>query len=269
MKKGKAALAVAQQQEQPALQAATQEGFQPFANRGPTTPLLKLAFRARLLLDFQLSTIYRDMFEQLPKLEGKVLDLGCGHTPYRHLLDESKVHYVPMDYTKAQIFGYEPIDGITYYEGETLPLADASVEHFLCTEVLEHVPEPMKMVGELHRVLRPGGTGVITLPWSARFHFIPHDYHRFTPTALASMLSAFASVDIRPRGTDITSIASKAIAAFARLALKNKRPNWVALPFLILLSPILAATVALGHLSSVFGFGSTDDPLGYTVIVRK
>ncbi len=41
--------------------------------------------------------------------------------------------------------------------GEFLPIADASIDLIVSLQVLEHVQNPAKVVGELHRVLRPGG----------------------------------------------------------------------------------------------------------------
>lgn len=45
-----------------------------------------------------------------------------------------------------------------------LPFADDRFEHVLCTEVIEHVANPQQAVGELLRILRPGGRLVLTTP---------------------------------------------------------------------------------------------------------
>ena len=42
---------------------------------------------------------------------------------------------------------------ITYYDGDMLPFDDASFDHVLCTEVLEHVPDPARFLADLNRVL--------------------------------------------------------------------------------------------------------------------
>ena len=45
-----------------------------------------------------------------------------------------------------------------------IPVEDARFDHVLLTQVLEHLPEPATVLGELHRVLRPGGTLWLTAP---------------------------------------------------------------------------------------------------------
>ena len=55
---------------------------------------------------------------------------------------------------------------------------------------MEHVPEPAGFLAEASRCLRPGGRLLLTVPFAARWHYIPHDYWRFTPSALERLLSA-------------------------------------------------------------------------------
>ena len=45
-----------------------------------------------------------------------------------------------------------------------LPFADASFDRVLSLETLEHVPEPLRFLSELRRVLRPGGRLVMSTP---------------------------------------------------------------------------------------------------------
>jgi hypothetical protein len=122
----------------------------------------------------------------------------------------------------------------------------------------------------MHRVLKPGGRGVITVPWSARYHYIPYDYHRFTPSRLKDLFSGFATASVYPRGTDISVIVSKLVVVYLRL-LRPKVPAWLPVSLLAALvcAPMLAVAVVVGHVCVAFGIGSTDDPLGYTVWLRK
>ena len=119
-------------------------------------------------------------------------------------------------------------------------------------------------------MLWPGGSGVVTVPWSTRYHYIPYDYHRFTPSKLRSLFAAFSSVSIQPRGTDITAIVSKIIVAYLRLLVpKQKALLLVSFIPAILLAPLIALCLIIGHLSLLLKVGSTDDPLGYTIWVHK
>lgn len=61
-----------------------------------------------------------------------------------------------------------------------LPVPANSFEWVLCSEVLEHVNEPLRVMAEIFRVLRPGGKAVITAPFLFRLHADPLDVGRYT-----------------------------------------------------------------------------------------
>ena len=46
-----------------------------------------------------------------------------------------------------------------------LPLADSSVDFLMCFHVLEHIPDDVTAISEIARVLRPGGLGMLQVPW--------------------------------------------------------------------------------------------------------
>lgn len=251
------------------------EGFQPPAHYAPTTPARRLRYRARLALDLQTNSIERDLRVALDGFRGRLLDVGCGNSPFRHLLDPATAQYQGVDVEVARAFGYQNPDTV-YYDGHVLPFPDAAFDAVLCTEVLEHIPDPAETIREIHRVLKPGGRLILTLPWSARFHYQPYDYHRYTPSMLQTLFAAFTAPEVKPRGTDLSSIASKIVVAYARnvVALKPRSSaGWLAWPFRVVLAfaafPVLGVAVLLGHAGIRWGLGSSDDPLGYTVLARK
>jgi SAM-dependent methyltransferase len=59
----------------------------------------------------------------------------------------------------------------------------------LCSEVLEHVPRPDDTLSELHRVLRPEGNLILSVPFLSRLHEEPYDYFRFTEHGLKTLLA--------------------------------------------------------------------------------
>ncbi len=130
----------------------------------------------RLLGDLQTNSIRRDLAAALAGFRGHLLDVGCGNSPFRHLLDPAATQYQGVDVEAAAAFGYKNPDTV-YYDGNVLPFPDASFDVVLCTEVLEHIAEPAGTIREMHRVLKPGGLLLLTIPWSARFHYQPFDYH--------------------------------------------------------------------------------------------
>jgi len=67
-----------------------------------------------------------------------------------------------IDYRSADLFLQTVDDQLDITDMRAY--ADASVDFFLCSHVLEHVPEDRKAMRELHRILKPGGFGIIMVP---------------------------------------------------------------------------------------------------------
>ena len=229
--------------------------------------MARLRFAARLSMDLQVRSVHRDMRKFLPSLAGDVLDVGCGQSPYRHLLGPG-ARYFGIDFEGSNHFEYAAENDVTYFDGRRIPLGDSSVDHVLCTEVLEHCPDPALVVREVHRVLKKGGTGVFTVPWSARYHYIPYDYFRYTPSMLAILFKEFARAEIEARGTDVTAISAKIIVATLRPLLGGKS-SAASLVATALMAPTALVAGAVGQLSLALDLGSPDDPLGYTVWITK
>lgn len=125
-----------------------------------------------------------------------VLDVGAGEAPYREL-------YAGYDYRTSDWAGtsHAPTTPVDYVApAHDLPLAEASVDAIVCTQVLEHLAEPLDVLREFQRVLVPGGLVVITVPLTWYLHEMPHDYYRYTPFGLRHVLEKcdFVDIDIAP-----------------------------------------------------------------------
>ncbi|RYY56471.1 MAG: class I SAM-dependent methyltransferase [Chitinophagaceae bacterium] len=248
--------------------AAPREGFQPVSNTPPTGFIGKLKYYGRMVLDLQFLTIVRDVRRELPAYRGKLLDVGCGQSPYRFYLDESKVNYHGIDIEGATAFGYHNPD-VTFFDGSNIPFGDRTFDAVICTEVLEHVADYQFLVNEIWRTCKPGADVLVTIPWSARYHYIPYDFFRYTPSTLRTMFAAFSTVRISPRGNDLAVIGSKIIVATVRGLFPGWNARLLLVPIWIIFLPLVAFFIILSHLSLWFGMGSTDDPLGYTIILKK
>jgi ubiquinone/menaquinone biosynthesis C-methylase UbiE len=244
------------------------ETFKPKANKPPNTFLNSIRFFLRLVLDLQTISIYRDLKDYLKNTNGNFLDLGCGDSPYRFLMNEKTNIYHGIDINDSTKFDYQRSD-IVHFDGLNIPFEDNYFDNLICTEVLEHVLEFQTLVNEVHRVLKPGGSALFTIPWSARFHYIPNDYYRYTPSTLVVIFRDFSEVSIRNRGTDITSISSKLIVLYFRNLLPTITWKFIFLPIWLLLSPLILIFAIIGQLSLFWNIGSELDPLGYTIIMKK
>ena len=132
---------------------------------------------------------------------GLLVDIGCGNTPFEGLFRERVERYVGMDYpTTARLVGASRAE--VYATALRLPLADASVETLLLTEVLEHLREPTPVLEELFRVLKPGGVLIASAPMIYNVHGAPHDFFRFTPDGLRYLLelAGFQVAELAPQG---------------------------------------------------------------------
>ena len=58
----------------------------------------------------------------------------------------------------------------------TIPAPDSSFDAILCSEVLEHVPEPTHALDEFVRLLKPGGTLILTAPFGSNVHMAPYHF---------------------------------------------------------------------------------------------
>lgn len=117
-----------------------------------------------------------------------VLDAGAGTGPYRDFF--CHCNYKTQDFCKTLSTAgkYTKMDYIC--DITNIPVPDKSFDVVICSEVLEHVPEPIKVIGEFSRILRPGGRLFLTAPLGCGIHqepyifyggYTPFWYQRFLP----------------------------------------------------------------------------------------
>jgi ubiquinone/menaquinone biosynthesis C-methylase UbiE len=183
----------------------------------------------------------------------RVLDVGAGSAPYRSLFHGCD--YKTQDFTQLKPGqlrngGYAAIDFVS--DAGAIPVADGSFEVILCTEVLEHVPEPIDVVNEFGRILAPGGRLILTAPLGSGIHQEPyHFYGGYTPYWYRRFLTeaGFESIEIVANAGSLRHVAQETIR-FVQMT----RPFGLAAPWYVqllwapvwlVLAPILAICMPL------------------------
>ena len=113
----------------------------------------------------------------------RILDAGAGELRKKPLCDH--LEYVSQDLCQYDGKG----DGLGLQKGQwdttridlvcdinAIPEPDASFDAILCSEVLEHLPDPLKALDEFSRLLKPAGKLILTAPFSSLVHFAPQHF---------------------------------------------------------------------------------------------
>jgi SAM-dependent methyltransferase len=119
-----------------------------------------------------------------PSLSGNLLDIGCGNQPYRELFNVDEYIGLEIDNKRSRDRGIAD----KFYDGKTFPFSNASFDSALCNQVLEHVFNPDEFLGEIARVLKPGGRLLLTVPFVWDEHEQPYDYARYSSFGLKALL---------------------------------------------------------------------------------
>jgi SAM-dependent methyltransferase len=155
------------------------------------------------------------MREDGAALRGTVLDVGCGSQPYLSFLTTAtRVTGLELDSELNRTSKNADV----FYDGRTFPFPDASFGGVLCNQVLEHVADPLAFLAEIARVLEPGGTLVLSVPFVWPEHEQPWDNQRFTSFGLASAIQSSGLRIVRydklvPGAAALCALAADAINA--------------------------------------------------------
>jgi SAM-dependent methyltransferase len=119
----------------------------------------------------------------------QLLDFGCGSMPYRATVERLGARYLGADFDGGML-QISP-EGL-------LPVADKSVDAVLSVQVLEHVRDLDRYLGEASRVLKDDGVLLLSTHGTWLYHPHPEDHRRWTRTGLV--------VDVEARGFAVETI---------------------------------------------------------------
>lgn len=141
------------------------------------TPLNKIKRRIYNFNQFERDQWVAHQANRIQK-GAKVLDVGAGPCRYKHHF--SHCIYKAHDFAKTPGQKYGELDYVS--DIVNIPVPDGSFDTIVCTEVLEHVPDPVAAVKEFSRILVPNGKLILTAPLGSGLHQEPfHYYGGFTP----------------------------------------------------------------------------------------
>src|SRR5262249_48111618 len=115
----------------------------------------------------------------------RILDAGAGECRFKSLFAHTE--YVGIDFAQGDpSWDYTRLTVIGRLE--ELPFPNASFDHVLSVVVLEHTPQPARVIEEFQRVLKPGGMVHLVVPHMWEEHQKPYDFFRFTSSGIRYLL---------------------------------------------------------------------------------
>ncbi|MGL5824706.1 MAG: class I SAM-dependent methyltransferase [Nocardioides sp.] len=128
--------------------------------------------------------------------EFRVLDAGAGSAPYAEFFAHLSLEMADVCLTPNK--NYDHID--LKCDVTDVPVENDRYDLVWCSQVLEHVREPVRAIREFHRVLRAGGEAWLTAPFVHAEHETPWDFYRFSRYAWEFLAeeAGFEVVEIAP-----------------------------------------------------------------------
>ena len=128
--------------------------------------------------------LYQNIASLSCYIKGSVLDVGCGHKPYKSLFATEKYVGLEIDSEENRLNKHADI----FYDGSMFPFEDSEFDSVVINQVLEHVFEPNFFLSEVERVLKNEGLLLLTVPFIWDEHEVPVDYARYSSYGLSYLM---------------------------------------------------------------------------------
>lgn len=203
------------------------------------------------------------------EIRGHVLDIGCADQKPRRYLSTECI-YIGLDHylTASEWYGTRPQ---VYGDAAALPFPPSSFDWVLLLDVLEHLPDPQRTIGEIKRVLKSGGRLVLQVPFLYPLHDAPLDFQRWTLHGLRTLGQRFELSVTKEEclSNPLQSAALLANLAFSKVVLRwLQRRNPLGL-LVVLLPPFVVVANLLAWLLSRFVPNDDFMPHGFSLILQK
>jgi SAM-dependent methyltransferase len=220
----------------------------------------------------------RPLFAALQRYcSGRVLDVGGWdfvQTAQRQRVPFDQWVTVERDATRLLPVSDARV-GMVYGDGCELGIATARFDTVLNVQVLEHVFEPIRMVEEVARVLKPGGHAIFLIPTTSTMHLAPHFHSNFSRFWVVEAMrrAGLEIVQLSALGGIWSSMASHLVYFFLQAArtpgmsdpaIRRPRAFWVLLPLQAVYAAVsipICMLLSLGDLQ--------EEPNNHLVVARK
>ena len=210
-------------------------------------------------LSRKLTRVTLDRFIAAHATDRLTLDIGAQNGPYA------------AHFPRRVALDIRPGRGVAVIgDAQALGIRDAAFPVVLCTEVLEHLPEPQKAIDEIFRVLEPGGELLLTTRFLFPIHDAPHDYFRYTKYGLRHLLRRFEVTALEEETDAVGTLA----VLLQRVGMQAETLRWTPLRALWLLAAQLIRPFAF-LITAEYGDSGRRRPergimtSGYHVACRK
>jgi len=132
---------------------------------------------------FNLSTHLKKYIQ--PHANQAILDVGCGTMPYKKYF-HGCILYDGLEIDQPR--SHSNSCATYFYDGINFPMENNSYDAVICSQVLEHSFAPETLISEVVRVLKPGGTFYLSIPFMWPEHEQPYDSQRYTSFGLSAIL---------------------------------------------------------------------------------
>lgn len=113
-----------------------------------------------------------------------LIDIGAGEMPFKKFCSHLKYKsqdlgkYTGMGVKKGVQTGKYDTKNVDIISDITsIPVKDSFFDYILCTEVFEHIPDPLSALKEMNRITKKGGGIILTSPFASLTHFYPYFFY--------------------------------------------------------------------------------------------
>ena len=142
-----------------------------------------------------------------------IVELGAGSRRLRE------------DVINVDLFAFPHVD-ITA-DIAMLPFKDNSIDFIILDTVLEHVPEPQRIISEVHRTLRPAGKVISITPFIFPYHGYPKHYYNYTADGLDFLFRAFSQRSIETNMGPTSALVNLIAEYFAVAVSRGSKPLYI------------------------------------------